>query len=61
MDLGLSGKAVLITGGASGLGRETARYMADEGARIAISDLNAEGVAEVVSELEGVGCKAIGI
>ena len=61
MDLGLSGKAVLITGGASGLGRETARYLADEGARIAISDLNAEGVAEVVSELKGMGCEAVGI
>ena len=61
MDLGLSGKVVLITGGASGLGRETARYMADEGARIAVSDLNAEGIAEVVSELEGMGCEAIGL
>src|SRR5689334_9393515 len=36
MDLGLSGKMALITGGTSGIGLAIARRLGDEGCRIAI-------------------------
>jgi NAD(P)-dependent dehydrogenase (short-subunit alcohol dehydrogenase family) len=45
-------KVIVITGGASGLGLATARYMLQEkGARIAIFDLNADAGDKAVAEL----------
>ena len=44
MDLSLEGKTAVITGGASGWGRETARMMIGEGARVVIADLNAGNI-----------------
>jgi len=38
----LRGKAVLVTGGASGIGRATVLAFAREGARLVISDIDAE-------------------
>ncbi len=42
----VAGKVALITGGASGLGQASAVLMADEGARIVVTDMNAEGAEE---------------
>jgi 3-oxoacyl-[acyl-carrier protein] reductase len=42
------------------MGRATAQLFADEGARIAVVDLNAAGVEDVVSEIEGAGGRAAG-
>lgn len=42
----LINKVILITGGASGLGQATALRLAQEGARLALVDLNAEGLDE---------------
>ena len=44
--LGLSGKAILVTGGASGIGAETARVLTELGARVVIAGRDAEGLPE---------------
>lgn len=45
---GLNGKRVILTGGASGIGRATAIRLAAEGCTIGIFDLNAGGAEETV-------------
>ena len=45
---GLSGKHVILTGGASGIGRATAIRLAEEGCVIGIFDLNLSGAEETV-------------
>ena len=52
MDLMLSGKTAIITGGASNIGRQVVLTMAEEGANIAIFDLDLQG-AQKVSEMAG--------
>lgn len=50
----LKDKVIVITGGASGLGRASAAYMVREkGARVALFDLNDEAGAAIVAELGG--------
>lgn len=56
----IAGKVALITGAASGMGRATAHLFADEGADVAVTDLNADGVQQVVSEIRGAGLSAEG-
>jgi NAD(P)-dependent dehydrogenase (short-subunit alcohol dehydrogenase family) len=51
-----NGQAALVTGGASGLGAETARALRRAGARVAILDRNIELAARVAAEI---GAKAI--
>ena len=43
---GLSGRRIVLTGGASGIGRATALRLAEDGCIVASLDLNAEGNAE---------------
>jgi NAD(P)-dependent dehydrogenase (short-subunit alcohol dehydrogenase family) len=50
---GLSGKTVLITGGASGIGAATARLAAEDGASVIVADLPGSPGAEVASEVGG--------
>ena len=61
MDLGLTGKRAVITGGASGLGKETARYLTRDGAKVLIADINEANVNKVVDELRAAGGEATGI
>jgi len=49
----LEGQKAVITGGASGIGRATARRMAEEGAAVAVIDKNEDGAREVAKEIEG--------
>jgi len=49
----LEGKVAVITGGASGIGRETARRFAEEDARVCVVDLADEPGNEVARELDG--------
>ena len=55
----LEGKVGLITGGASGIGAEAARFMAREGAKIAVADVDEELGEEVASTIRLSGGKAI--
>ena len=41
MDLGIKGRAALVTGGSRGIGRETARQLLEEGVRVMICGRNA--------------------
>ena len=47
----LENKTALITGAASGFGREMARRFVREGARVAVVDLNGDGAKAVAAEL----------
>jgi len=47
----VKGKVALITGGASGLGRQAARRLVEEGACVVVTDLNEVGGAAVAEEL----------
>jgi NAD(P)-dependent dehydrogenase (short-subunit alcohol dehydrogenase family) len=51
MQTGLSGKTVVITGAASGIGRATAEAFAAEEARLGLLDLDMEGLRELQSSL----------
>ena len=51
MDLGLSGKVAVVTGGASGIGEAIARTLAAEGARVSIVDRDSERAVQIVNEL----------
>ncbi|AEQ53718.1 SDR family NAD(P)-dependent oxidoreductase [Pelagibacterium halotolerans] len=47
----LEGKICVVTGGAGSIGRATARLMLEEGARLVLSDLSAEGLERAGAEL----------
>ncbi len=51
MEYGLGGALALVTGADSGIGRETARMLLQEGAKVAISDKDADSLDKVRAEL----------
>ncbi len=57
----LKNKVGLITGAGSGIGAECARLMAREGAAVALTDLDADAVARVASEITSDGGRAISL
>ncbi len=50
----LEGRRAVVTGGGSGIGRATCRRMAQEGARVAVLDVDGDAAAAVANELGGV-------
>ncbi len=57
MELGLEGHTAMITGGASGLGKCTAQYLAAEGVRLLIADNEEETLETTAAELEKGGAE----
>ena len=47
----LARRVVLVTGGASGIGKATAKLLAAEGAHVVVTDLDGDGAARVADEI----------
>jgi len=56
----IAGKVAIVTGAGSGMGRATAHLFADEGAQVAVVDVNTDGVEGVVREISEPGGTAAG-
>ncbi|MGU3288946.1 glucose 1-dehydrogenase [Acinetobacter radioresistens] len=52
---GLKDKVVIVTGGAGGIGSATCRRLAEEGAKVAIFDMNLEAAEKLVNEINQYG------
>lgn len=55
----LTGRAVLVTGAGSGIGRATALECARRGARLCLCDVDEVGLAATVGACEGVGARVL--
>lgn len=58
---GLAGTPSLVIGGASGIGRATARMLGRVGASVAVADLDAAAAEKVAAEIRGEGGKAVSL
>ncbi len=59
MNLVLEGKVGIVTGAGSGIGRACAIAMANEGAKVVVSDVDTEGGEAVVAEIDRAGGDAV--
>ncbi|MFJ9179337.1 3-oxoacyl-ACP reductase FabG [Streptomyces sp. NPDC102360] len=61
MDLELKDKTAIVTGSARGLGAATARRLAEEGARVVVTDIDGQGAEATAKELAGLGHRTMGV
>ena len=59
MDLGLSGRVFVVTGGSRGLGRAGAAALVEEGARVVVSSRSPGSIDEVVAALGDSACVGV--
>ena len=57
----IAGRTVVVTGGTGILGSTICRYLAKQGAQVAILDRNAESGAKLESEIQAAGGEAFSI
>ena len=57
--MNLSGKSAIVTGAASGIGREIALTLAANGAQVTVADINPEGAASVAGQIAESGGLAV--
>ena len=57
----LQNKVAVVTGAASGIGKEIAATFAREGAKIVIADLNEQGASAAADDLKSRGAQALGV
>jgi 3-oxoacyl-[acyl-carrier protein] reductase len=57
----LKDKVALVTGASQGIGRVTARALAESGAKVAAAARNSEKLASLVAEIEGAGGAALAV
>lgn len=58
--MGLADRVAIVTGSASGMGRQTARRLADGGAAVVINDINGAKVNDTVEEFKKCGLRVMG-
>ncbi len=61
LNTSLKGKVAVVTGAASGIGKQIALTLSEAGAAVAIADLNQDGANTVAEEIKKAGGKAIGV
>src|SRR4030088_1245162 len=55
----LDNRVAFVTGAGRGIGAATAIRLAEEGARVALADIDAEGCESVLAELEGLHAQGL--
>jgi NAD(P)-dependent dehydrogenase (short-subunit alcohol dehydrogenase family) len=58
---GLTGKVVVVAGGAGGIGTATCRRLAEEGAHVVVGDLDADAAAAVARDIGNAGGRAVAV